>query len=208
MEKGWEKGRKIRWSHGKEIRQTCLFCMSSACLHDCIPLVICAPCYFSAAAWLSSIDWDHCQGISPYSVGSQSGWTRVFTYQSPRSCLCQCYEVHQGVGIWRPKCNSQAGEWFLEELFWLHRPLFSVLYFLNKESWLKVTVSWSWRNQGEGGALVCFEGIVGSVIIMVLLLHNGRWAVSSFTVLFYGLCSALMWKPQRPAGWDWPGADV
>lgn len=107
--------------------------MSSARLHNCTPLVTCAPCYFSAAAWLSSIDWHHCQGISPYSVGSQSGWTRVFTYQSPRNCLCQCYEVHQGLGIWRPKCNSQAGEWFLEELFWLHRPWFSMPYCLNKD---------------------------------------------------------------------------
>lgn len=107
--------------------------MSSARLRNCTPLVTCAPCCFSAAAWLSSIDWDHCQGISPYSVGSQSGWTRVFTYQSPRNCLCQCYEVHQGLGIWRPKCNSQAGELFLEELFWLHRPWFSMPYCLNKD---------------------------------------------------------------------------
>lgn len=45
---------------------------------------------------------------------------------------------------------------------------------------------------------MCFEGIVDSVIVMMLL-HNGRRAVSSFTLLFYGLHSALMQKSQSLA---------
>lgn len=115
---------RSRWSYDKEMRQTWVFYMYG--YRNCMLSVICGTCYFSAAAWLSSADWHHCQGISPYSMGSSCGWTRMFTHQSPWSCLCCCYEVHQSIGIWRQKCNSQAGKWLSEELFCYQIPLFSV----------------------------------------------------------------------------------
>lgn len=97
-------------------------------------------------------------------------------------------------GCWHLEAEMQQPGWWvvLGRAFLVERPLFSMPYFLNKQSLLEVTVSWSWRNQGDEGALMCFEGIVDSIIIKMLLLHNGSWAVSSFTLLFYGLCGALV----------------
>lgn len=204
----FEKRKKAaRWSYGKEMRQIDVFCMTSACLHNCIPLVTC--CLLFICSCLTALGWLRQLSGNFSLLSGIPKWLNQGVY-SPASMELLVLLLWSSSECWHLEAGTQQPGWWVILRRAFSTAKASVLCALYIDRGLiggdsELKLKWSswrrcicvfWRN--------CWQSSSNDD------LYTNRRPISSFSLLFFCLfvLRSSCANSHNIAQWYWPKADI